>query len=143
MPSPSAFLISQSFYSRGCILIRGLPHGDTVTYYFKVSHGKTTFIRLQCICFFVSFIQTQNLNRGACFGRLTYKLVQENERGDVARQAQQLADDHEPVPRLDGQRHHEQLGQDERGEGNGDNVDKLRVEEQQRSVHDYAPWSWK
>lgn len=69
--------------------------------------------------------------------------MQENERGDVARQAQQLADDHEPVPRLDGQRHHEQLGQDERGEGNGDNVDKLRVEEQQRSVHDYAPWSWK
>lgn len=69
---------------------------------------------------------------------LTYELVQEDEWGDVAGQAQQLADYHEPVPRLYGQRHHQQLGQDERGEGNGDDVDELWIEEQQRPVHDDA-----
>lgn len=56
---------------------------------------------------------------------LTYELVQEDERGDVAGQAQELADYHEPVPRLDGQGDHQQLGQDERGEGNGDDMDEL------------------
>lgn len=70
---------------------------------------------------------------------LTYELMQEDERGDVAGQAQEFTDNHEPVPRLNGQGHHEQLGQDERGEGNGDNMDELRLEEQQRAVHDDAP----
>lgn len=65
--------------------------------------------------------------------------MQENERGDVARQAQELADDHEPVPRLNGERHHQQLRQDEGGEGNGNNVDELRLKEQQSAVHDDAP----
>lgn len=69
---------------------------------------------------------------------LTYELMQEDEWGDVAGQAQEFADYHEPVPRLDGQGHHEQLRQDERGEGNGDNMDELRLEEQQRAVHDDA-----
>lgn len=69
---------------------------------------------------------------------LTYELVQEDERGDVAGQAEELAHDHEPVPRLNGQRHHQQLRQDEGGEGNGHDVDKLGLEEQQRPVHDDA-----
>lgn len=74
-----------------------------------------------------------------CLCSLTYELVQEDERGDVAGQAQELADYHEPVPRLNGQGHHQQLSQDERGEGNGDDMDELWLEEQQRSVHDDAP----
>lgn len=73
---------------------------------------------------------------------LTDELVQEHQRGDVARQAQQLCHDHEPVPRLDGQRHHQQLRQDQGGEGDGHDVDELRLEEQQGAVHDDAPWGW-
>lgn len=69
---------------------------------------------------------------------LTYELVQEDERGHVAGQAEELAHDHEPVPRLDGERHHQQLRQDEGGEGNGHDVDELRLEEQHRPVHDDA-----
>lgn len=69
---------------------------------------------------------------------LTYELVQEDERGDVTGQAQELAHDHEPVPRLNGQSHHQQLRQDQRGEGNGHDVHELGLEEQQRSVHDDA-----
>lgn len=65
--------------------------------------------------------------------------MQEHERGDVTRQAQELAHNHEPVPRLNGQRHHQQLGQDEGGEGNGNNVDELRLKKQQSSIHDDAP----
>lgn len=65
--------------------------------------------------------------------------MQEDERGDVAGQAQELSDYHEPVPRLNGQSHHQQLSQNKRGEGNGNDVDELRVEEQHRSVHDDAP----
>lgn len=64
--------------------------------------------------------------------------MQEDERGDVAGQAEELANDHEPVPRLNGERHHQQLRQDEGGEGNSHDVDELRLEEQQRPVHDDA-----
>lgn len=73
-----------------------------------------------------------------CLCSLTYELVQEDEWGDVTGQAQELADDHEPVPRLNGEGHHQQFSQDEGGEGNGNDVDELWLEEQQRSVHDDA-----
>lgn len=69
---------------------------------------------------------------------LTYELVQEDEWGDITGQAQELAHDHQPVPRLNGQSHHKQLGQDQRGEGDSNDVDKLGLEEQQGSVHDDA-----
>lgn len=69
---------------------------------------------------------------------LTYELMQEDERGDVTGQAQELAHDHEPMPRLNGQSHHQQLRQDQRGEGDGNDVHELRLEKQQRSVHDDA-----
>lgn len=69
---------------------------------------------------------------------LTYELVQEDEWGDVAGQAEELAHDHEPVPRLNGERHHQQLRQDEGGEGNGHDVDEFWLEEQHRPVHDDA-----
>lgn len=74
-----------------------------------------------------------------CLCSLTYGLVQEDERGNVAGQAQELPDYHEPVPRLYGQGHHQQLRQDESREGNGDGVDEFGIEEQQRPVHDDAP----
>lgn len=64
--------------------------------------------------------------------------MQEDERGHVAGQAEELAHDHQPVPGLDGESHHQQLGEDERGEGDGHDVHELRLEEQQRSVHDDA-----
>lgn len=67
---------------------------------------------------------------------LTYELVQEDEWGDVAGQTEELAHNHEPVPRLNGQRHHQQLRQDKGGEGNGHDVDEFRLEQQHRSVHD-------
>lgn len=69
---------------------------------------------------------------------LTDELVQEDEWSDVASQTQELGHDHEPVPRLHRQRHHEQLGQDQRGEWNRHDVHKLRLEEQQSAVHDDA-----
>lgn len=62
--------------------------------------------------------------------------MQEDEWGDVAGQTEELAHDHEPVPRLNGERHHQQLRQDEGGEGNGHDVHELRLEEQQGPVHD-------
>lgn len=79
-----------------------------------------------------------SLSPSARLRLLTYELVQEDERGDVTGQAQELAHDHEPVPRLNGESHHQQLRQDQRGEGDGDDVHELGLEEQQRSVHDDA-----
>lgn len=61
--------------------------------------------------------------------------VEEGEGGEVAAQTEELGQDHEPVPRADGQRHHEELGEDERREGNGHDVNKLRLEQKQRAVH--------
>lgn len=64
--------------------------------------------------------------------------MQKDERRHITGQAEEFGNHHEPVPRLDGQRHHEQLGEDERREGDGHDVDELRLEEQQRPVHDDA-----
>ena len=64
--------------------------------------------------------------------------MQEDERGHVTGQAQELAHDHEPVPRLDGEGDHQQLGQDQGGERDGHDVDELGLEQQQRPVHDDA-----
>lgn len=65
--------------------------------------------------------------------------MQEYKGGDVARQAQELAYYHEPMPRLNGEGHHQQLSQDQSGERNGNDVDKLRLEQQHCSVHNDAP----
>lgn len=61
--------------------------------------------------------------------------MQEDERGDVAGQTEQLGYDHEPVPCLDGERHHQQLSEDQWGEGDGHDVDKLWLKQQQRPIH--------
>lgn len=71
---------------------------------------------------------------------LTKVLVEEGERGQVAAQAEELGHHHEPVPGADGQRHHQQLGEDQRREGDGDHVHELRLKQQQRAVHEDAAW---
>lgn len=70
----------------------------------------------------------------------TKVLIEEGQRGDVTAQAEELSHHHEPVPGANGQRHHQQLGEDERGEGDGDHVHKLRLEQQQGAVHEDATW---
>ena len=67
-------------------------------------------------------------------------LVEEGKRGEVAAQAEELRHHHQPMPRPDGQRHHQQLRQDERREGDGHHVHELRLEEHQRTVHEDAAW---
>lgn len=83
-------------------------------------------------CFFPSKTTPQLANPGLhllksrlIVALLTYEFMQEHKRSDVACQTQELADYHEPVPRLNGQGHHQQLGQNQGGEGNGNNVDEL------------------
>lgn len=66
------------------------------------------------------------------------KLVQEDQGSDVAGEAEQLSHDHEPVPRLDCQCHHQQLGENQRREGNGNNVHKFGFKEEECSIHDDA-----
>ena len=70
----------------------------------------------------------------------TEVLVEEGERGQVAAQAEELGHHHEPVPGTDRQRHHQQFGQDERCEGDGDHVHELRLKQHQRAVHEDATW---
>lgn len=70
----------------------------------------------------------------------TEVLVEEGQRGEVAAQAEELGHHHEPVPGADGQRHHQQLGQDERREGDGHHVHELRLKQHQRAVHEDATW---
>lgn len=70
----------------------------------------------------------------------TKVLVEEGQWGEVAAQAEELSHHHEPVPGANGQRHHQQLGEDERGEGDGDHVHKLRLKQQQGAVHEDATW---
>lgn len=65
--------------------------------------------------------------------------MQEDEWGNITGQAKDFADYHEPVPCLYGQGHHQQLSQDKRGEGNGNDMDELWLKEQQCPVHDDAP----
>lgn len=67
--------------------------------------------------------------------------MEEHQGGDVAGQAEQLGHRHKPVPGLDRQGHHEQLGEDQRREGDGHDVHEFGLEQQQRPVHDGAPWA--
>lgn len=121
--------------SRGCCGGKCTKHGGpqeadlSLSYHQKLVKAKA-LRRSQQEC--------ESRSQAAGLRLLTYELVQEDERGDVTGQAQELAHDHEPVPRLDGQSHHQQLRQDQRGEGDGDDVHKLGLEEQQRAVHDDA-----
>lgn len=66
-------------------------------------------------------------------------LVEEGQGGHVAAQAEELGQHHQPVPRAHRQSHHQQLGEDEGGEGDGHYVHKLGLKEKQRTVHEDAP----
>ena len=89
-------------------------------------------------CLFVCVCVCVSVHACVCVWLPTDELVQEDKRGDVGGQAEELGHDHQPVPGLDGQGHHEQLSEDERGEGDGHDVDKLRLKQQQGPVHDDA-----
>lgn len=65
-------------------------------------------------------------------------LVEEGERGEVAAQTEELGQHHEPVPGADRQRHHQELGENERREGDGHDVKELRLEQHQGAVHQDA-----
>lgn len=71
---------------------------------------------------------------------LTKVFIEEGEGGQVAGQTDELSDDHEPVPRADGQRHHQELSEDQSGEGDCNHMNKLLIKQHQCSVHQDAPW---
>ena len=61
----------------------------------------------------------------------------EDEHGcDVDDDAEDLGDDHGPVPRPYRQRHHQQLGDNQRRERDGDDVHELALEQPEGAVHD-------
>lgn len=70
----------------------------------------------------------------------TKVLVEEGQRGQVAAQAEELGHHHQPVPGADGERHHQELGEDERREGDGHHVHELRLKQHQRAIHEDATW---
>lgn len=71
---------------------------------------------------------------------LTEVFVEEGQRSQVGAEAEELCQHHQPVPGTDGERHHQELGENERGEGDGDHVHELRFEQQQRAIHEDATW---
>lgn len=70
----------------------------------------------------------------------TKVLVEEGKWGEVTAETEELCHHHEPVPGTNCQRHHQQLGQDERCEGDCDHVHELWLEQHQRAVHEDATW---
>ena len=54
----------------------------------------------------------------------------------VYSQRDELAEQHQPVPRPDRHGDHYEFGDDERGEGDGHDVDEVVVEQVQRTEHD-------
>ena len=70
---------------------------------------------------------------------LTEVTVKDEEGDDVGRHTEDLGHQHDPVPGANGQGHHQQLRDDQRGEGDGHDVDELPLKEVQGAVHDDAP----
>lgn len=62
---------------------------------------------------------------------LTEVLIEEGEGGHIAGQAEELGQAHEPVPGVQCECHHDQLGEDEGGEGDGHHMHELPLEQQQ------------
>ena len=69
---------------------------------------------------------------------LTKELSEKNERKQVEEDGKQLSQDHERMPRAYGERHHCQLGEDERRVADRHNVDELVFEEQEGAKHDHT-----
>ena len=73
--------------------------------------------------------------------QLTKVIVEHDQRDDVDDEWGEDGQDHEVVPGADRQPDHEQLSEDEGGEGDGHHVDELRLKQQQGPVHDDAAWN--
>ena len=56
---------------------------------------------------------------------LTKEILEDDEWENIYEKWENLGHDHEPVPSADGQRHHDQLREDESREGDGHHVDEL------------------
>ena len=69
-------------------------------------------------------------------GIRTKELSEENKRKQVEENGEQLGQDHEGMPRADGERHHRQLCEDERRVTDRHNMDELVFKEQEGSKHD-------
>ena len=69
---------------------------------------------------------------------LTKVLSKYRQREDVEGEAEDLRGEHEPVPGADGECDHDEFGEDERRERDGDDVDELVLEQDERSVHDHS-----
>lgn len=61
---------------------------------------------------------------------------EEVEGGEVRNDRENLCDDHDDVPLLDLKTHHQELREDEGGEGDGDNVKKVIVKHGNSEHHD-------
>jgi len=65
----------------------------------------------------------------------TEETVEDEERCNVEQQTEQFSNDHQIVPRTNGQRNHQQLGQDQCRERDGHNVDEIVLKQKKRSKH--------
>lgn len=63
-----------------------------------------------------------------------------NQGCDVHSHTEQLSSQHETVPRANGERYHEQFSEHQSGEGYGDHVDELGLEEQEPYQHYDTTW---
>ena len=68
--------------------------------------------------------------------KITKKLLEDDEGGNVTDETDHHGDDHEDVPCAHGEAHHEQLGEYERRERDRHNVVKVLLEEDERAVYD-------
>eukprot|EP00961_Rhodomonas_salina_P026122 353033-Rhodomonas_salina.1 len=64
---------------------------------------------------------------------------QEEEGDQVGSEGQELCKDHDAGPPLDFERDHEQLGQNERREGDGDDAEEGVIEHEDAQQHDHRP----
>ena len=69
---------------------------------------------------------------------LTEVTVEDEERRNIEQQTQEFSDDHQIVPRANGQRNHQQLGEDKSGERNRHNVNEVVLKQKQRAEHQNA-----
>lgn len=66
--------------------------------------------------------------------------LENDKRDHIDCETGEFSENHDEVPGMDSQRHHEELGKEDWGEGDGDYMDEVRVEEQQCAVHYYSTY---
>lgn len=76
--------------------------------------------------------------KGPRLDKLLIKVGRGEDKGEeVRREANQLGDNHQPVPGAHGKREHEKLRENDGRKGDGHHVDKLVVKEQNAAVHNH------